>query len=477
MIEQVNHFKRLLDTIIKGGTLGDQDVEIVRKISLINILSIIAIVSLVPLGISALLIGNSTLGIFDLIVASVLIASQFYLRKTGKYKHGIYLGVAFPGALFFYLFVTGGIENSGHVWFYTFPMFSAFLLGSKRGAITSLTLLCLSILFLSIDSSSQTLTVYSLHFKIRFTASYLVVLLFSYFFEAGRKATQDRLTLNNRELMNVNEQLTRAYEELESTQLQLIQSSKLASIGELAAGVAHELNQPLMVMRGAAQLAIRNIKKNRVNTSGIIEQLKPLEKNSRRMMNIINHLRTFSRQSSSKFIPVDVNQIIDESFLMIGEQLKLRNIEIIKDLSVDLPKINGDANQLEQVFLNLIANSRDAITSIAERRMGGGDLKKNKTNSGFKGRLEIITRIGEKDNQKSKHFIEILVRDNGNGIPDDKVYKIFDPFFTTKETGKGTGLGLSISYGIIKDHGGEIHVADTGREGTTFRISLPIDNC
>jgi histidine kinase len=143
-----------------------------------------------------------------------------------------------------------------------------------------------------------------------------------------------------------------------------------------------------------------------------------------------------------------------------------------KDPDVDLPKIKGDANQLEQVFLNLITNARDAILQRSEV---SGKKSENR------GRLEIITRMGETDNhqssingQQSQNFAEILIRDNGSGIPADKVGKIFDPFFTTKEVGKGTGLGLSISYGIIKDHQGEISVAETSPRGTTFRVRLPI---
>lgn len=251
----------------------------------------------------------------------------------------------------------------------------------------------------------------------------------------------------------------------------------------LASGVAHELNQPLTVIRVNAQLIQRNLRKSELNVETLSEQIEPLNRNAKRMMNIINHLQTFSRQSQRTFSPVDINKIIEDSFLMVGEQLRIRNIDVVRNLKSDLPMVNGDANQLEQVFLNLITNARDAITSNVECGMRNADLiKNNKTHSEFKGKLEIITRTGELENQEStiknrqsKDFIEILFRDNGAGIPADKVDKIFDPFFTTKEAGKGTGLGLSISYGIIKDHGGEIYVADTGTEGTTFRIRLPIE--
>lgn len=255
--------------------------------------------------------------------------------------------------------------------------------------------------------------------------------------------------------------LKQAYQELQDTQAQLIQSGKLASIGELASGVAHELNQPLMVIRGMAQLVRRSIGKNGLSTNELMEQLEPIERNTKRMMNIINHLSTFSRQPQSDFSSVDINKTIEESFLMLSEQLRLHNIEVKKDLDANLPKVKGEANQLEQVILNIITNARDAV---ADCRLNIENSRIKKAE--YKGMLEIITK-------KNQNFVEILIRDNGGGIPAEKLEKIFDPFFTTKEVGKGTGLGLSISYGIIKDHQGEIEVAETGPEGTTFKIKLP----
>lgn len=257
------------------------------------------------------------------------------------------------------------------------------------------------------------------------------------------------------------EALKQAYQELQDTQAQLIQSGKLASIGELASGVAHELNQPLMVIRGTAQLALRNLGENNLNTKEMIEQMEVVNRNTGRMMNIINHLRIFSRQSQSHFQPVDVNKIIEESFLMLSEQLRLHSIEVKKDLDANLPKVKGEASQMEQVIINIITNARDAV---ADCRLNVEKCRNKKAE--YKGMLEIITK-------KNQNLVEILVRDNGGGIPAECIENIFDPFFTTKEVGKGTGLGLSISYGIIKDHQGEIEVAETGPEGTTFRIKLP----
>ncbi|MDZ4242436.1 MAG: PAS domain S-box protein, partial [Candidatus Omnitrophota bacterium] len=168
------------------------------------------------------------------------------------------------------------------------------------------------------------------------------------------------------------EGLRNSYEDLKNLQTQLVQSGKLASIGELASGVAHELNQPLMVIRGTAQLIERAARKGSIPSEALLTQLEPIDRNTKRMMRIINHLRNFSRQSGTEFQPLEINHVIEECFLLIGEQLKLRDIVVERELAPDLPKIRGEANQLEQVFLNLIANSRDAVTEAREKAAAAG---------------------------------------------------------------------------------------------------------
>ena len=261
-------------------------------------------------------------------------------------------------------------------------------------------------------------------------------------------------------LRQAEEKSKRADEELRKTQYQLMQADKLTAIGELAAGVAHELNQPLMVIRTTAQLMARKQHIEPLNTGALLESLNIIEDNTKRMMNIINHLRTFSRQAEGVLEPVNVNTVIESSFMMIGEQLRVRSIEVVLELSNDLPKVLVNANQLGQVFLNLLTNARDALESKENSQEEGAKPQK---------RIVITTRVSD----DAKEQVEILYRDNGSGIPQANLNKVFDPFFTTKAAGKGTGLGLSISYGIIEDHEGKIDVVETGPEGTTFRIRLP----
>ena len=183
--------------------------------------------------------------------------------------------------------------------------------------------------------------------------------------------------------------LNQAYEDLKQTQAQLVQTGKLSSIGELAAGVAHELNQPLMVIRGHAQMLLRNRKPE----SKEHESLQMIEKNTKRVMKIIDHLRTFSRQSKSDFRPVELTRMINEAFLLVAEQLRLSEIEIEKILPDDLPKAVGDANQLEQFLLNLITNAKDAIEKRRKRHADAAPQKKRQNNGRGSGR-KCRSRLG-----------------------------------------------------------------------------------
>ena len=258
------------------------------------------------------------------------------------------------------------------------------------------------------------------------------------------------------------EELEKANQELRETQTQLIQSAKLASIGELASGVAHELNQPLMVIRTVVQLMERNLERDDMGRGEAAAQLGLAKKSTKRMMNIIDHLRLFSRQSARDFERVNINRVIEESLLMIGEQLRVRGIGVKLELTSDLPMVMGNSNHLEQVILNILTNARDAIEECPKSEE---DLQR-----------EHVIKIKTGFSLTEPSLLEILIRDSGKGISSHVGQNIFDPFFTTKDVGMGTGLGLSISYGIIKDHGGEIEVAETGPEGTTFRVSIPISS-
>jgi signal transduction histidine kinase len=240
--------------------------------------------------------------------------------------------------------------------------------------------------------------------------------------------------------------LEEANKTLRETQAQLIQASKMAAMGQFGAGVAHELNQPLAGISGYTDLLLLKLEEE----SPQWRYAKKIEDQVTRMTKIINNLRTFARQSKFEYAEVDINQPIDDALMLLGEQLRSHNIKVRRELTPDLPKVHADANQLEQVFLNLISNAKDAM-----------DVRGS-------GTLTVHSRTN-----KDGDFVEAYVADTGTGMDASVINDIFNPFFTTKDVGKGTGLGLSISLGIIEDHCGRIEVHTVRNKGTVFRVALP----
>ncbi len=242
------------------------------------------------------------------------------------------------------------------------------------------------------------------------------------------------------------------------TEQQLIQASKLATLGEMATGIAHELNQPLSVIKTVSSFFIKKIKKSEnIKDETLSSMLLKVDGNVDRASKIINHMRQFARKSETDLEQVQINEVLERSFDIFRQQLKVRGIELVWDSQDDLPKILADPGRLEQVFINLLVNARDAI-------------EKKWESQGYKSEDDKITVKTEKRGQA----ILVELSDTGLGIPAPIKEKIFEPFFTTKEVGKGTGLGLSISYGIIKECGGNIRVGPMKGEGAYFIITFPI---
>jgi len=242
------------------------------------------------------------------------------------------------------------------------------------------------------------------------------------------------------------------------TEQQLIQASKMATLGEMATGIAHELNQPLAVIKMASSFSLKKVdRKEPIEDPVLFNILAKIDSNVDRATKIINHMRQFARKSDMDLEMVQINHVLKRAFEIFSQQLKVRGIKVVWDIEKDLPEINADQSRLEQVFINLLLNARDAIEERWGSRESATADKK------------IILRTKRRD-----HTIVCEVCDTGKGVPRALVDKIFEPFFTTKEVGKGTGLGLSISYGFVKDCGGDIQVAPNIAEGACFIVKFPV---
>lgn len=240
---------------------------------------------------------------------------------------------------------------------------------------------------------------------------------------------------------------------------QLIQAGKMTTLGEMATGIAHELNQPLSIIKSASNYILRKVKGNEPISKEIMATMtEEMDAQVDRASKIINHMREFGRKSDVTREKAQVNTALIKAFDIFREQLKLRQIDVIQNLDNDLPLILADENRLEQVFINLLINARDAIEERAENSPKSDAVKK---------RIFLTTKTRDK-------WVVVEIEDTGTGISESVKEKIFEPFFTTKDVGKGTGLGLSISYGIVKDYGGDITLTrGKNGSGALFILKFP----
>jgi two-component system NtrC family sensor kinase len=265
-------------------------------------------------------------------------------------------------------------------------------------------------------------------------------------------ATARRLRKMSEELATTNERLVATLDQLKATQAQLVQAEKLSAIGQLVAGVAHELNNPLTSVIGYAQLVEEELRAgpSRRPPEEVAQDLRRIAEESERAARIVRNLLTFARRQGAERAPQDLVDVCERVIALREYSFRISGLELITGFQAGVPRVLADAGQLQQVLLNLVLNAEQAMRGAVRRT------------------LTIAVRHAARLNA-----VELRVSDSGHGIENGSLSRIFDPFFTTRDVGEGTGLGLSICYGIVRDHGGQIAVESRPQEGTTFSVLLP----
>ncbi len=272
-------------------------------------------------------------------------------------------------------------------------------------------------------------------------------------FEVMRGRLQTALGEINQFTQNLESKVEERTQQLQVAQRKLLHSDRLASLGQLSASVAHEINNPVSGVLNLSMLLQRMLKDDGIPPGRIEEFRKYLSQvvsETARVGRIVSDLLAFSRRSKPQRVPADLNKIVKMTLSLVQHKMKLSGVTVEQDLRGDLPLAPCDASQIQQVVLNLLLNAAEATQAKAERR------------------VMVSTEAGDAE-------VRLLVADNGEGIQPENLAKIFDPFFTTKPEGKGVGLGLAVSYGIIQEHGGEIEVRSLAGVGATFIVSLPLE--
>ncbi|TNF50658.1 two-component sensor histidine kinase, partial [bacterium] len=274
--------------------------------------------------------------------------------------------------------------------------------------------------------------------------------------------------------------LEKANRELRTAQMEMIRYEKLASVGRLSAGIAHEIGNPLSAILGYSGILLREDPDPEAR-----QYLEYIEKETERIQRIISGLLEFSRPHETKVEALDVNELIRAALELLSPQKPFKDIRLVLNLADDLPAIQGDRYQLQQAFINILLNGAQALkgegemvfTSL-ERRLEGRESqspRRRATDSeemdyaAMRRTSDDLPALGEGD-----RVVTVSIRDTGIGIPADLIDRIFDPFFTTKQAGEGTGLGLSVTFGIVQAHGGRLRVRSKEGEGTEVSVDLPV---
>jgi signal transduction histidine kinase len=269
-------------------------------------------------------------------------------------------------------------------------------------------------------------------------------------------ASQSAVAIENAKLYR---QSKKAYQDLKAAQAGVVHAGRMAAVGQLAASIAHELNNPIGGILGYAQFSASKIRQLRSGSEAdqtldnIQRYLGYIEKESQRCKDIVQKMLNFSRTEPLNYHRIDINKVLTESIQFMEHSLDRKGITLKKRFSRRLPEIVGDSHHLQQVFVNMIINAQKAMTE-------GGSLT-------------VTTRRSPRPNENGE-TVEIRFTDTGCGIPKEQQDRIFEPFFTTRRIGEGTGLGLSISYRIVKSHGGDISVKSQVGRGTSFAVRLPV---
>jgi signal transduction histidine kinase len=251
----------------------------------------------------------------------------------------------------------------------------------------------------------------------------------------------------NRQLMAHSKALERSHQQLKESQAQVIQAEKLKSLGQLAASIAHEVNNPLSGVLVYIQLLTRKIARHESDDQVTLDYLTKIEAELIRSTKLVQNLLNFSRESPLELQQVNLNSVVNRAFDLVSQAAKKQNVRVFNELAPSLPEISADANQIQQVCINLMLNAIQAM------QLGG----------------RLTLRTYAQDAQ-----VKLEVKDTGIGIPPENIGKIFTPFFSTKPEIKGVGLGLAVAYGIVQRHNGKIEVTSRPGEGTVFTVSLPI---
>ncbi len=456
MRNKLTGFKQLLRRIYTDPSIPEENIDLQRRVMLLNIVFTIGIVTLVPYSVISYKQINLWLGIFDLAVAIMLAGAYVYLRRSKNYTATGYICSSIVSLLILYVTATGGHKNVGPLWSYVVPVFVMFLFGTKKGSIFMGIYFTIVLVILFFPGTPLLFTHYIMDFKVRFVSTLAVVYIISFFAEWARAQTQEKMAQKTKELEKTLEELKKTEVERARLYEELLTAKKMEAIGILAGGIAHDFNNLLSIIIGNLGLGLEGIESN---PKWAAKMLKNAEKASIQATELSQRLITFSK--GGWIVPREVT--VSTVLKSIEEQnpgMKTVLHSTTTVIPLDLKPLYGDQRYLSQVIQNVLQNADEATAEPKQITLAAENITLEEDN---------VFKL------KNGDYVKISITDNGRGIPGHQIEKIFDPYFSTKDsvTQKGLGLGLAICYSIIKKHNGHIAVKSEIGKGTTVELYLP----
>lgn len=456
---------RILD-FLSGGTASRRDPAHRRKILMVNVITLLAIVILIPMGLVAHLQGNTLRAVLDHIMAVVLSGLLVYLHRSQRYQPTAGIGIGLMGVFFAYLFVTGGTDNTGHLWYYTFPLFAAFLLGSRNGLLASMLLLAPALVVIVFQHRlPPSLQLYPWEFSARFLPSFLVVAAYSFAFERLREKSFGELRLKTRQIERANAELHQEIAERLKVEEDLKNARRIAekanrAKSEFLSNMSHELRTPLNHIIGFTELVVdKHFGELNVEQA---EYLQDVLGSSRHLLSLVNDILDLSKVEAGRLdlviAPVDLRALLEGSLTMIREKARKHRISLRLQIGDLPPEFAGDERKLKQILYNLLANAVKFTHDGGTIALSAG-----------------LTQMAETGAQA----VSVNVVDTGIGIDPADIERIFDPFEQVESSAsrrfEGTGLGLSLTRRLVEAHGGRIRAESFGQDrGSRFTVTLPI---
>ena len=443
-----------------------------RRLKLVYWISILGAMAIIPYSVVVFYQNSPWQGLLDLLAAATLVLNALAARWFKLHRANIWVGLLCIMGLFAYTFTTGGINQSGFIWYFILPPLAAFLLGSKPGLVVSLLMLIPVAVLFQVESLSPTLASYGTDIAIRFPVAYLVVVYFSYLFERDhenncdalgelRKELEKRVADRTYALTLANAKLVREMDERQQLQARVLRSEKMEAIGNLVGGVAHDLNNILSGLVSYPDVLLSTLPED----SGLRKPMLTIRKSGERAAAIVQDMLYMARGGVMAPQPVNLNEIVSEylNSLELDELLKHHpGVRIDTALASDLLATNGAPGHLSKIVMNLVINAVEATESDGTVRL----VTENR---------HLDTMVNRYDHIEEGEYVTLIVSDSGSGISTNDLTRIFEPFFTRKTLGRsGTGLGLAVVWSMLKDLRGFIDVESFEGHGTTFKLYFPV---